>query len=90
MSSSVCISSHGRTNSTDAVAAAADCVPVCFRWDAQVRVDKGEMRIGIISDDVKLGDNWCDASKVGHAFFLDTVGICVCLAALCMRCTQFF
>ena len=37
-----------------------------------MRVDRGEVRVGVISAETKLGDNWCDASKVGHALFLDT------------------
>ena len=45
-----------------------------------MRLDKGEMRVGVITADVKLGDNWCDASKVGRAFFIDTVWCtCVCM-----------
>ena len=42
------------------------------RQEACVRVDRGEVRVGVISAESKLGDNWCDASKVGHALFLDT------------------
>ena len=37
-----------------------------------MRVDRGEVHVGVISAETKLGDNWCDASKVGHALFLDT------------------
>ena len=42
------------------------------RKEVNVRIDKGEVRIGVLSAHVKLGDNWCDDSRVGHAFFLDT------------------
>jgi hypothetical protein len=42
------------------------------RQEASVRVDRGEVRVGVITAETKLGDNWCDASKAGHALFLDT------------------
>jgi hypothetical protein len=42
------------------------------RCEAQVRIDRGEVRIGMITAEVKLGESWCDASKVGRAIFLDT------------------
>ena len=42
------------------------------RSEAKVRVDRGEVRVGIITADVKLGENWCDGSKVDRAIFLDT------------------
>jgi len=31
-----------------------------------------QVRIGMITAEVKLGESWCDASKVGRAIFLDT------------------
>jgi hypothetical protein len=42
------------------------------RLEAKVKLEKGEVRVGVITANVKLGDNWCDRSKVGQAFFLDT------------------
>ena len=42
------------------------------RSEASVRVDRGEVRVGVIVGDVRLGDNWCDKDHVGRAFFLDT------------------
>ena len=42
------------------------------RSEASVRVDRGEVRVGVIVGDVRLGENWCDKDHVGRAFFLDT------------------
>ena len=42
------------------------------RREAKVRMDRGEVRIGVITADVKLGDNWCDRDQIGRAIFLDT------------------
>ena len=43
----------------------------CSRPEASVRLDRGNVRVGALTADVRLGENWCEPTLVGKAFFLD-------------------
>ena len=39
--------------------------------DVHIKVERGDVRIGMISEAVLLGENWCSTDKVGKVFYLD-------------------
>lgn len=39
--------------------------------EVHLKVERGDVRIGMVSETVLLGENWCSADKVGKVFYLD-------------------